>query len=273
MSQSSSSLGTILREHLNAHPELVASLREHEARVDAECPPIQAADVHLLQTIARLEANLADVRAESARLRSLASAQASISEDTSVTLLRESLRARCIPFVIGGRHGVDPSSLDIQVDTDASGNQIAWVPVPIWPLPIRPDGARGSYTVAGVTRPIYEIGKTQIRESLATISLYPLRGGPPRAFTLTGYCVLNLSTLTAQQVAERIESRTRSALDETNSPSSDISSELDEPAAQSNRSPSLHDAPPHNSGLPFIPSHSVTRDSPSRSPVSPLDTL
>lgn len=274
-SPSSSSLGDILREHLARHPEIVSSLREHEARVDSECPPLQPADVTVLSTIARLEADLKSARAEAARLRSCSSAQASMSEDASVLLLRESLRARCVPLIIGGRHGIDPSSLDIHVDTDSSGHQIAWIPVPIWPLPIRPDGARGSYTVAGVTRPVYEIGKTQIRESLSTINLHPLRGGAPRPFTVTGYAVLNLSTLTPAEISARLEARSRSALDELNSPSSDLSSEIDEPASQTSTSPSLHDAPlPHNQDLPFIPSH-VRPSSPlsNRPLVSPLDSL
>jgi hypothetical protein len=148
---------------------------------------------------ARLDAEIASTRAAAARTASW-----------------NAYLARAQPLVIGGSSGIDPAALDVRLERsplfDGSDGFIAWVPVPIYPIPTPPSNpAKRASPFDG--RPIFHLGETQIRESLCEIPVFCNRPNPSGTgfvrtlVSCTGFCRLELSPYTPAEVRTRLSSR------------------------------------------------------------------
>lgn len=190
------------------------------------------------------------------------------------------LRLRCSPLQIGGKNGIHPSSLDIEIQEcekiDGFPSYIAWIPCPIYPLPTTPvnkDGSinkeRAFYTdKAGNTSPNYDLGKVSITESFATVTIASGRLNSQkqmilRTVGLRGYAGLSLSNLTPEEVEKRLARREMKALNESVGLTADNDFEVDSAATGTTDL----DSPA------FIPSHAKTvRESRPLSKGAPFDT-
>jgi len=213
---------------LSRHPDALSTLAAREAAIDAETPPIDASTISALSSLsAQLEAatrRLSALEAENSTLKT--------QNRASRTLLSKADKdARCVPTIIGP-HDIPPSSeFDIRIAPSpfSTDEQVAWIPVVIWPT-IQSE-RRGDRT-------FLNIGKTTVRESYAVATIYD-SNNKPRYFALTAYASLSVNAeLTPAEVEERCLAA--SAID--------LLSNSDDP---------LETISP-----PFIPSEQTTRPAP-----------
>lgn len=154
----------------NLTPAQLTALQEHERSSPTDeslMPHLQSLATELEDTKRKLAAansQLTDERKTTQSLRSklssitkTASRLAASEVELSRQLSHKALVESCVPFVIGGRNGYHPHTLDIHLEemhTARTGllsgfpQYIAWVPVPIWPFGKRVNG----YIKFGETR-------------------------------------------------------------------------------------------------------------------------
>ncbi|RME05628.1 MAG: hypothetical protein D6812_02905 [Deltaproteobacteria bacterium] len=156
---------------------------------------------------------------------------------------RAEQKEKCVPTQIGGFSTsgpavhLSPSELDIKVEpwsTSPCGTTtyVAWFPILVWPMPIR--HTNGQFTN-------YLLGRTVVRESLATVDL-PQPDGTTHSVSITGFASLQLAMkreedgkltpISPEEMAERITQREqRSASYGSNSaaPHGQSTQEEDEP--------------------------------------------
>lgn len=199
-------------------PHIAKKLRAHERAASASDPallldledPAIAALIKAGSDVAREKEALA---AEARRIEAARVALAA--ESTLATNRRrfQSLLDRSVPTKIGTRGGVHPSSLDIEIEEceshDGDVSYIAWVPVPIYRVPVAPkDPAKRTNPFTG--NPILIAGETSITLSLAEVTFTTSRTSPTNSFlpsspmTLTGFCRLEVSPNSPEEVASRL---------------------------------------------------------------------
>lgn len=74
--------------------------------------------------------------------------------------------------------------LDIRIEDRENHGLIAWIPVPLWPITVPQTGARSHYTIQGHTYKAYQLGRTNVYQSLATHTA--VHDGVPTTVSLTG---------------------------------------------------------------------------------------
>lgn len=141
--------------------------------------------------------------------RKIAESRAAASEASNRRFLYQS---QCRPTVIGGRNGIPPRDLDIQITTeniDGTSRQVAWIPVPLFPAPVARTGKNSHWTDArtGETHANLDLGVTQVRESLATAPCTSITTGATHTVSLTGYATISLHRDSADEIISRISNR------------------------------------------------------------------
>lgn len=227
----------------------IRALRAHESAMDARDPallPTSDSSDPLVPLTPALAAQLSSLASLTTRESELRAREASVAaREAALASARRlaALRSSCRPLTIGGRDGCDPSSLDIRVEPDPfdASRSIAWVPVPLYPLPIPDPKTPFFVSRAGEKIPNLVLGETRISESLAVASVLtnqplPLPpSSPPSTLpsfrsievSLCGFARITVSRHTPEDVASRLSRRDSKARDESVSLPSDSDSERD----------------------------------------------
>lgn len=192
----------------------LSALAAHESDMDARDPALglDLSDPALAAVIAagsNLTREREALAAESARIEAARAALATEAAEADRRRRFQSLLDRCVPTKIGAYGGIDPTSLDIEIETcllhNGTEGAIAWVPVPLYPVPIAPtDPSRRTNKFTG--KPVLIAGQTSIVRSLAVAPMTTSKPDPrsPSSFLQTrvllrGFCTLELSDLTLEE--------------------------------------------------------------------------